>query len=119
VPVSRVPEFLRRATALTEATIPGARPVPFGHAGNGNIHFNVSQPEGADKQAFLARREELNQVIHDLVMEMAGSFSAEHGIGQLKRAALAHYRQPLEMVMMRKIKAALDPHGLLNPGKVI
>ncbi len=119
VPVSRVPEFLRRATALVEQTIPGARPVPFGHAGDGNIHFNVSQPEGADKQAFLARWEELNTVVHDLVMEMGGSFSAEHGIGQLKRAALAHYRQPVEMEMMRAIKTALDPHGLMNPGKVI
>ncbi len=119
VPVSRVPEFLRRATALVEQTIPGARPVPFGHVGDGNIHFNVSQPEGADKQAFLARWDALNQVIHDLVMEMAGSFSAEHGIGQLKRAALAHYRQPVEIELMRAIKAALDPDGLFNPGKVI
>ena len=119
VPVSRVPEFLRRATALVEQTIPGARPVPFGHAGDGNIHFNVSQPEGADKQAFLARWEALNTVVHDLVMEMGGSFSAEHGIGQLKRAALAHYRQPVEIDLMRKIKAVVDPDGLMNPGKVI
>ncbi|MEE1544002.1 MAG: FAD-linked oxidase C-terminal domain-containing protein, partial [Alphaproteobacteria bacterium] len=113
------PEFLRRATALTEGTIPGARPVPFGHAGDGNIHFNVTQPEGANKVEFLTRWEELNAVIHDLVMEMGGSFSAEHGIGQLKREALVHYRQPVEIEMMRAIKAALDPHGLMNPGKVI
>ena len=119
VPVSRMPEFLRRATALTEETIPAARPVPFGHAGDGNIHFNVTQPEGANKVEFLTRWEELNAVIHDLVMEMGGSFSAEHGIGQLKREALVHYRQPVEIEMMRAIKAALDPHGLMNPGKVI
>ena len=119
VPVSRVPEFLRRAAALTEATIPGARPCAFGHAGDGNIHFNVTQPEGADKQAFLAQWDRLNGVIHDLVMSMGGSFSAEHGIGQLKREALRHYRQPVEIEMMQKIKAALDPVGIFNPGKVV
>jgi FAD/FMN-containing dehydrogenase len=119
VPVSRVPEFLRRADAITEKTIPGSRPVTFGHAGDGNIHYNVTQPEGADTVAFLAQWDRLNEAIHDLVHEMNGSFSAEHGVGQLKRAALEKYRSPVEVALMRKIKAALDPNDLMNPGKVV
>ena len=119
VPVSSVPDFLRRADAITEATIPGARPVTFGHAGDGNIHYNVTQPEGADKAAFLGEWERLNDAIHDLVHEMGGSFSAEHGIGQLKRAALKKYRPAIEVDMMRRLKATFDPLGIMNPGKVI
>jgi len=119
VPVSRVPEFLRRADVITEDVIPGSRPVTFGHVGDGNIHYNVTQPEGADKQAFLGEWERLNEAIHDLVHEMNGSFSAEHGVGQLKRAALEKYRSPVEVAMMRKIKAALDPNDIMNPGKVV
>jgi FAD/FMN-containing dehydrogenase len=119
VPVSSVPEFLRRADLIVEATIPGARPVTFGHLGDGNIHYNVSQPEGADKAAYLAQWERLNDVIHDLVHEMDGSFSAEHGVGQLKRDALVKYRPEIEVDMMRRLKATLDPLGIMNPGKVI
>ena len=119
VPVSRVPEFLRRADAAVEAAIPGARPVAFGHMGDGNVHYNVTQPEGADREAFLAQWERLNEVVHDLVVDMDGSFSAEHGIGRLKRDALAQYRSPVELGLMRRIKQALDPHGLMNPGKVV
>ncbi|HEX9645951.1 MAG TPA: FAD-binding oxidoreductase [Alphaproteobacteria bacterium] len=119
VPVSKVPELIRRAVALTERTIPGSRPVPFGHVGDGNVHFNVSQPPGADREDFLARWDELNEVIHDLVAELGGSFSAEHGIGQLKRAALVKYRSVVEVALMRTLKAALDPQGIMNPGKVV
>lgn len=119
VPVSSVPEFLRRADAITQATIPGARPVTFGHLGDGNIHYNVTQPEGADKAAYLSQWDRLNDVIHDLVFEMGGSFSAEHGVGQLKRAALEKYRPAIELDMMRRLKATLDPLGIMNPGKVI
>ena len=119
VPVSRVPEFVRRATELVGKELPGCRPLAFGHVGDGNVHFNISQPVGADKAAFLAQWERVNRLVHDLVFEMNGSFSAEHGIGQLKREALRHYRQPVEIDMMEKIKAALDPAGLFNPGKVI
>jgi FAD/FMN-containing dehydrogenase len=119
VPVSRVPEFIRRACELTEQTIPGSRPLAFGHVGDGNVHFNVSQPTAMDKDAFLAEWERLNEVVHDLVHELNGSFSAEHGVGQLKRAALLKYRPSVEVDMMRKLKAALDPQGIMNPGKVV
>ncbi|MDP6350973.1 MAG: FAD-binding oxidoreductase [Alphaproteobacteria bacterium] len=119
VAVSRVPEFIRRATALVEAAIPGARPVPFGHVGDGNIHFNVSQPPGADKAEFLDQWDALNRIVHDLVHEMGGSFSAEHGVGQLKRDDLARYRPAIELALMRRIKTALDPRGIMNPGKVV
>jgi FAD/FMN-containing dehydrogenase len=119
VPVSRVPEFIRRGTALVEETIPGARVVAFGHVGDGNVHFNVSQPVGADREAFLAQWERLNRVVHDLVYEMNGSFSAEHGVGRMKRDDLARYRPAVELDLMRRIKAAIDPQNILNPGKVL
>ncbi len=119
VPVSRVPEFLDRADAAVEAAIPGARPVAFGHLGDGNIHYNVTQPADMERDAYLAQWERLNDVIHDLAMAMDGSFSAEHGVGQLKRDALVKYRSPVEVALMRQVKQALDPHGIMNPGKVI
>ncbi|MEN9708184.1 MAG: hypothetical protein RIQ68_592, partial [Pseudomonadota bacterium] len=90
-----------------------------GHLGDGNIHFNISQPVGADKQAFLARWDEANAIIHGLVAEMGGSISAEHGIGVLKRALLAKVKDPVSLDVMRAIKQALDPKGILNPGKVL
>jgi len=119
VPVSSVPEFIHRATPAVEAAMEGVRVIPFGHVGDGNIHYNLSQPRGGDKQAFLARWEEMNRIVHDIVVEMRGSISAEHGIGQLKKIELEHYKTSLELDLMRKIKAALDPQGLMNPGKVI
>lgn len=119
VPVSSVPDFIRRATPAVEAAMPGVRVIPFGHVGDGNIHYNLSQPKGGDKQAFLARWEEMNRIVHDIVVEMRGSISAEHGIGILKKQELAHYKDSLELELMRKIKAALDPNGLMNPGKVV
>jgi FAD/FMN-containing dehydrogenase len=118
VPTSAVPEFIRRATQAIEAAMPGVRVVPFGHLGDGNIHFNLSQPVDADKQAFLDQWEEMNRIVHDIVIDMRGSISAEHGIGQLKKDELAHYSAPLELDLMRRIKTALDPQGTMNPGKI-
>ncbi|MDQ0509802.1 FAD-binding oxidoreductase [Ancylobacter amanitiformis] len=119
VPVSRVPEFLARALPAVEALLPGLRPCPFGHVGDGNIHFNLSQPVGMDKAAFLAMWEAFNRVVHDIVVEMDGSIAAEHGIGILKREELAHYADAVGLDLMHRLKRALDPAGLLNPGKVI
>ena len=119
VPVSRVADFIREADAAVEATIPGARPCPFGHVGDGNIHYNVSQPVGADRTAYLARWDELNGVVHDIVNGMDGSVSAEHGVGRLKVEEITHYKNPIEMDLMRMVKRALDPEGLMNPGKVV
>ena len=119
VPVSRVAEFIRRATAAVEARLPGIRPVPFGHVGDGNIHFNLSQPVGADKAEFLARWVEMNRIVHDIVAARNGSISAEHGIGRMKLEELTHYKTKVELDLMRKIKAALDPDGIMNPGKIV
>jgi FAD/FMN-containing dehydrogenase len=119
VPVSLVPAFIEEASAAVVALLPGARPVPFGHLGDGNIHYNVSQPVGADKAAFLRRWGEVNAVVHGIVTRLGGSISAEHGIGRLKRDLLAAVKDPVEMDMMRAIKAALDPKGILNPGRVL
>ena len=119
VPVARVPEFVARANQLVELLIPGARPVPFGHLGDGNIHYNVSQPPGMDRAVFLSNWEALNAAVHEIVLDLGGSISAEHGIGRLKRDLLPHAKQPLELELMRKIKEAFDPHGILNPGKLL
>jgi len=119
VPVGTVPEFLAKATAAVEARLPGIRVTAFGHAGDGNIHYNLSQPVGADRAQYLARWDEFNRIVHDIVQALGGSFSAEHGIGRLKRGELAHYKSPEELALMRRIKAALDPHNIMNPGKVI
>ncbi len=119
LPVARVPEFLERAAAIVERVCPGARPVPFGHLGDGNVHYNVSQPVGADKAAFLAVWEPMSEAIHELVAAMDGSISAEHGIGRMKREALRRFKDPVALDMMCAIKSALDPYGILNPGKVL
>ncbi len=119
VAVSKVPDFIARATALVEEMVPGIRPVSFGHVGDGNVHFNLSQPVDADREAFLARWEEVNEAVHELVVEMGGSISAEHGIGRLKLAENARFKSAVELDLMRAIKQALDPRGLMNPGKVI
>jgi FAD/FMN-containing dehydrogenase len=119
VPVSRVPEFMERALAACLAAMPGLRPCPFGHVGDGNIHFNLSQPVGMEKAAFLAKWETFNRIVHDIVVEMDGSIAAEHGIGILKREELAHYADAVALDLMHRVKHALDPAGLLNPGKVI
>jgi FAD/FMN-containing dehydrogenase len=119
VPVGAAPEFLAQARAAVEAFIPGVRVVSFGHLGDGNIHFNVSQPIGADKAAFLAQWEAMNEVVHRVVAQFHGSISAEHGIGQLKRGLLKQTKDPVALDVMRALKATLDPHGILNPGKVL
>jgi len=119
VPVARVPEFIARADQLVELMVPGSRPVPFGHLGDGNIHYNVSQPPNMDRTVFLANWEALNAAVHEIVLGLGGSISAEHGIGRLKRDLLPHAKQPLELELMRKIKDAFDPNGILNPGKLL
>ena len=119
VPVSRTPDFIAEAMALVERLVPGIRPVPFGHLGDGNIHFNLSQPEGADTEAYLARWDEVNAAVHDVVHAMGGSISAEHGIGRFKLLENRRFKDPVELDLMRQIKQSLDPHGLFNPGKVI
>ena len=119
VEVGRVPEFIREATPAVEAFIPGARVVAFGHLGDGNIHFNVSQPVGADKQAFLDQWRAMNDVVHGVVASYGGSISAEHGIGVLKRDELVHVKDPVALALMKQLKATLDPNGIMNPGKVV
>ena len=119
VAVGDVPAFLAEATRAVEAFEPGARVCAFGHLGDGNIHFNVTQPVGADKMAFLARWDAMNDVVHGIVARMGGSFSAEHGVGRLKRDLLARTKDPGALSVMRQIKAALDPKGIMNPGKVL
>jgi len=119
VPISSVPTFIRRAGAALAERFPGARPFAFGHIGDGNIHYNICQPVDGDADRFIAQREDIAELVHGVVRDLDGSISAEHGIGQLKRNALARYKTPLEMAMMRQIKAALDPKGLMNPGKLL
>lgn len=119
VPVSRVPEFIIKATEFCQRSIEGVRVVAFGHIGDGNVHFNVMQPEGADPAVFMAHGPEITTRVHDFAAELDGSFSAEHGIGRAKRAELERYRSPVEVAMMRALKRALDPNGILNPGKVV
>jgi FAD/FMN-containing dehydrogenase len=119
VPVSRVADFIIEASEAVARAVPGIRPVPFGHVGDGNIHFNLSQPVGADKAAYLARWEEMNRIVHDIVAARQGSISAEHGIGRMKVEELTHYKSRIELDLMRKIKTALDPDGIMNPGKVV
>jgi D-lactate dehydrogenase (cytochrome) len=119
VPVSNVVEFLTKASDLVEAKLPGVRICAFGHAGDGNIHFNLSQPLGADTETYLKNWNKINRIIHDLALSIGGSFSAEHGIGQLKRDDLVRYKSDVELDLMRTLKKALDPHNIMNPGKVI
>src|SRR5690606_3620965 len=102
VPVALVPQFLDEAAAAAEALVPGCRPLPFGHLGDGNVHFNVSQPVGADKQGFLARWEEMNEAVHAIVLRHGGSISAEHGIGRLKRDLLPAVQDPVALDLMPK-----------------
>ncbi len=119
VPVSHVPELLRRGEAAVAALIPGVRCVAFGHIGDGNIHFNFEQPVAMDGAAFLARDHEIMDAVGAIVRELDGSFSAEHGVGQLKPYMMPGWRGGAELEAMRRIKAALDPAGLMNPGKVL
>jgi D-lactate dehydrogenase (cytochrome) len=119
VPVACVPALIEEASAAVAARIPGARPCPFGHLGDGNIHLNISQPIGADTAAFLARWDEVNAIVHGIVVTLGGSISAEHGIGVMKRDLLPQVKDPVALELMRALKATLDPRGILNPGKVL
>jgi FAD/FMN-containing dehydrogenase len=119
VPVAAVPAFIAEATAAVVKLIPGARPLPFGHLGDGNIHYNVTQPVGADKAAYLARWHEVNAVVFEVVAKHGGSISAEHGIGVIKRDLLPKVKDPVAFELMRTLKRTLDPKGILNPGKVL
>ena len=119
VPISAIVAFVARACQAAEALVPGIRPLVFGHLGDGNIHLNLAQPEGADTQEFLARWDELRRVVYDVVVDLKGSISAEHGIGRLNLAANLRTKSEVEIDLMRKLKRALDPDNLMNPGRVV
>ena len=119
VPLGRLAHFVDEASAAVQAAVPGVRVVAFGHVGDGNVHFNLSQPPGMPRAAFAHERERLARIVHDLAMAAGGSFSAEHGVGRLKRDELVRYRSPVELEIMRGIKRLFDPKGLMNPGKVL
>ncbi len=119
VPVSRVPQFINEASDALTKHFPGIRIVAFGHMGDGNIHFNCSKPDAQDNAAFIAQTEQVNRVVHDKVHALNGSISAEHGIGQLKRAELLLYKSDVEMALMRALKQTFDPHNIMNPGKIL
>ena len=119
VPVAALPDFLARAAPWVSANVPEGRLVAYGHVGDGNLHFNLSPAAGVEAERLLARAQEVRRAIHDLVGEFAGSFSAEHGIGRLKVDELERYANPVELDLMRAVKGAFDPHGIMNPGKVL
>ncbi|MFQ6017382.1 MAG: FAD-binding oxidoreductase [Kiloniellaceae bacterium] len=119
VPISAVPAFIARASAAVEALVPGIRPLPFGHIGDGNIHFNLSQPEGADRGAYLARWDEVSRAVHEIAVALKGSISAEHGIGHMNLEQNLRHKSAVEIELMQRIKAALDPGNIMNPGKVV
>jgi FAD/FMN-containing dehydrogenase len=120
VPISRIPAFVRATDEALERAVPGVRLVDFGHLGDGNLHYNVQAPVGMDAQRFLAEHEaRVNGIVYDAVMAHGGSISAEHGIGALKRDELARRKSPVALKLMRAVKQALDPHGRMNPGRVL
>jgi FAD/FMN-containing dehydrogenase len=119
VPVAAIPAFIEETDAAAAKFIPGSKTLPFGHVGDGNIHYNVMQPEGMDKEAFLARWHEVNEVVFAVVQKFGGSISAEHGVGVMKRDILPNYKDPVALDLMRNLKRMLDPNGILNPGKVL
>lgn len=119
VPIGAVPQLIAEGTAAVERAVPGVRACPFGHMGDGNIHFNFSQPEGSDPKAFMAHEKDANAAVYAVVTRLGGSVSAEHGIGQLKTELLKKVKDPVALEMMRAIKAALDPKGIMNPGKLL
>jgi FAD/FMN-containing dehydrogenase len=119
VPVAALPQFVSRAAAWVEANVVAGQLIAYGHIGDGNLHFNLSPRTPADGERLLAQAASVQRAIHDLVREFGGSFSAEHGVGRLKVAELERYADPTELALMRAVKRALDPHGIMNPGKVL
>ena len=119
LPVSAIPRFLRDAEAALSHALPGLRFVVFGHLGDGNLHYNLSAPEGTAASAFMGNEDVANRIVYDLVAAAGGSISAEHGIGQLKRGELRRYKPAVEIELMARVKAAFDPEGIMNPGKVL
>lgn len=119
VPVPLMPDFIAAADAALQDVVPGFRSVAFGHIGDGNVHYNPLQPDGADKQAFLDRWQDVAVVVHDIVHSMGGSISAEHGLGRLKRDEIERYKSAVELGIMRGIKQTIDPNGIMNPGKLL
>ncbi|HSM95998.1 MAG TPA: FAD-binding oxidoreductase [Rhizomicrobium sp.] len=119
VPIADIPRFLKEGIEAVEKLVPGVRPVPFGHIGDGNIHFNFSVPEGGDNAAFLARWNEIQDAVHDIVNRYHGSISAEHGLGIMKVHEVERYKSAAELDVMRALKRTLDPNNILNPGKVV
>jgi FAD/FMN-containing dehydrogenase len=119
VPLSSVPRFIDEATSAVLAISASSRLVPFGHLGDGNIHFNISQPAGGDREQFRSHAPAISERVHEIVLALDGSVSAEHGIGQMKRGLMPRIKSPVELAMMRAMKQALDPKGLLNPGKLL
>ncbi len=119
VPVSRMAEFIAQADEALHGAFPGVRIVTFGHIGDGNVHYNASMTDPVQNPAFIAQSERVNRIVYDIVHTLGGSISAEHGLGQLKRNEIRHYKSALEMELMRNIKQIFDPHGLMNPGKVV
>jgi FAD/FMN-containing dehydrogenase len=119
VPVSKIPQFIDVATLAVNAFMPGARVMSFGHMGDGNLHFNVSQPPGMDKKKYLDSWNEMNAVVFEVVLKFGGSISAEHGIGRLKKHHMPEIKSPVELQMMRELKKLFDPRNIMNPGKVL
>ncbi len=119
VPVSRIAEFIACADAALRAAFPQVRIVCFGHIGDGNLHYNQSRSDAQSNAEFIAQTESVNRIVHDLVHQLGGSISAEHGLGQLKREEVRRYKSQTEMDLMRAVKQALDPRGLMNPGKLL
>ena len=119
VPIDSLAQFVQRASQWVAGNVPDGRLVAYGHVGDGNLHFNLNQAPGTSADAFLARKDAIERAIHDIVRDFGGSFSAEHGIGQLKVAELERYAPRVELDLMRALKRALDPHGILNPGKLL
>lgn len=119
VPIGKIPEFIRTADAALQKVIPGFRPVTFGHIGDGNLHYNPLQPVGAEPQEFLSKWEDVSRIVHDIAHDLRGSISAEHGIGRMKKNELTRYKSDVELRLMRQVKAAFDPQGIMNPGKML
>jgi len=119
VPVSQVPEFLDAADAAIARAVPGIRICSFGHLGDGNVHYNLTQPIGADSAVFATRHHELNEIVYGIALGLRGSISAEHGIGRLKRDVFVEVKPKVALDMMREIKRVLDPNRIMNPGKLL